>query len=130
MSYLTAGSIQTPLAGGFGRARRGFGSGFGSGFGFEPGRSRRHRPREPLADGCEEDRHRHIRPAQETGTPAQHIERIAINIKQTILHIPSRHASQIAAELNCDAVALEAELTKAITAEMNGICAPVVPPPD
>src|SRR5262249_30339306 len=60
----------------------------------------------------------------------KHIERIAINIKQVILHIPSRHASQIAVKLGCDAVALEAELTKAITAEMNGICAPVVPPPD
>jgi hypothetical protein len=60
----------------------------------------------------------------------KHIERIAINIKQVILHVPSRHASQIAAKLGCDAVVLEAELTKAITAEMNGICAPVVPPPD
>jgi hypothetical protein len=57
----------------------------------------------------------------------KHVERIFIGVRQAIQHIPARHCSQIAAKLGCDQMVLEAELTRAITAELNELSSPVVP---
>ena len=56
----------------------------------------------------------------------EHIEKAFIGIRQAIQRMPSRHVAAIAAELGCDAGALDAALNKAIAAELDALSAPVV----
>lgn len=56
----------------------------------------------------------------------EHVSRAFIGFRQAVQRLPSRHVAAIAAELGCDAGALEAALSKAIAAELDGLSAPVV----
>ncbi len=55
-----------------------------------------------------------------------HVDKAFIGYRQAIQRLPSRHAASMAAELGCEAAALDAALTKAIAAELNELSAPVV----
>lgn len=56
----------------------------------------------------------------------EHVSRAFIGFRQAVQRLPSRHVAAIAAELGCDAGALDAALSKAIAAELDGLSAPVV----
>lgn len=56
----------------------------------------------------------------------EHALKAFIGYRQAIQRLPSRHAAAIAAELGCDAGALETLLSKAIAAELDGLSEPVV----
>ena len=60
------------------------------------------------------------------GRVREHVEKAFIGIRQAIQRLPSRHVAAIAAELGCEAAALDAALTKAIAAELDALSAPVV----
>lgn len=56
----------------------------------------------------------------------EHVSKAFIGFRQAVQRLPSRHVAAIAAELGCDAGALEAALSKAIAAELDGLSTPVV----
>ena len=55
-----------------------------------------------------------------------HIEKAFIGYRQAMQRLPSRFSAQIAAELGCEAPALEAALSRAIQAVLEELSAPVV----
>lgn len=56
----------------------------------------------------------------------EHVSKAFISFRQVVQRLPSRHVAAIAAELGCDAALLEAALSKAIAAELDGLSTPVV----
>jgi len=56
----------------------------------------------------------------------EHVSRAFIGFRQAVQRLPGRHAASIAAELGCDAGALEAAMAKAIQEELSALSAPVV----
>lgn len=56
----------------------------------------------------------------------EHVSRAFIGFRQAVQRLPSRHVAAIAAELGCDAGALDAALSKAIAAELDGLSTPLV----
>jgi hypothetical protein len=56
----------------------------------------------------------------------QHIDKAFIGYRQAMQRLPSRHASQIAAELQSDPARLDVLLTKAINDTLTELSAPVV----
>lgn len=56
----------------------------------------------------------------------EHVSKAFIGFRQAVQRLPSRHVAAIAAELGCDAGALEAALSKAIAAELDDLSTPVV----
>jgi hypothetical protein len=55
-----------------------------------------------------------------------HVSKAFIGYRQAMQRIPVRHAAAIAAEVGCDAAALDKALTRAITSELEALSAPVV----
>ncbi len=56
----------------------------------------------------------------------EHVERAFIGLRQSVQRLPSRHVPAMAAERGCEPGALDAALSKAIAAELDGLSSPVV----